>query len=63
MYVQLVRKYEGQMINEKIAYEILKEKGNIYTVDENGNINIQSLNEIISRFMSNKMLYHVIENL
>lgn len=52
MYVKIVRKDEGQMISidntrkKELAYEILKEKSITYTTDENGDIILQTFNDI-----------------
>lgn len=67
MYVKIVREDSGQIISidntrkKELAYEILMEKNITYTTDEEGNINLQSFNDIelfrhefVSRYLINK---------
>jgi hypothetical protein len=67
MYVKIVREDSGQIISidntrkKGLAYENLIEKNITYTTDEEGNINLQSFNDIelfrhkfVSRYLINK---------
>lgn len=67
MYVKMVREDSGQIISidntrkKELAYEILMEKNITYTTDEEGNIILQSFNDIelfrhefVSRYLKSK---------